>query len=617
MKISYLLVISITILFLIYAIHSYLTYEFAINEAKKITKLRSEAQANNIIQDLDKYINSRIIDLQDLAKIKQIQSSVIKSNEHFSSFTSEELASLNTTGKINNKIEFLNDIPDSKISEELRNFISSYKNEYDYDVVKEMFVTNQYGANIALATGESDYLQSDEEWWQITKNKQNYIGQIEYDKKYDDYVIPFAFPILDDSSNYIGTLRITLSLRVLVHDFLNDVDVLQETKKTVSLLDSNGKIIYQNGQFFPPIPKKEYFSEMTKENGSFEFGFPNSSLISYASSIGYREFVGFDWIVVIEQESSVIDEFEVLEKNFLVSTIIGMVSSAALGIILSRFVTNPLSRLSKLTVLLGKGDFEAKIQKSRITEINSIMNSFRELEIALKRLFETERSLVEANIRIKNERLTAIGELAASMAHDMKNPLATIRTGMDILKRNLEIKSETGDVIQRMDRAVSRMSHQVEDVLNYVRRTPLSIKPVSIKSIIKSAMQSLEIPKTIQMNLGSNDVMINCDEKKIEIVFINLILNAIQSIDQNNGTIQIRIKQTDKNAIIEIEDNGPGISEKIIPDLFKPLVSTKQKGTGLGLASCKNIVEQHGGSITFQNNPTIFTIIMPIEQKTQ
>ena len=617
MKISYLLALSITILFLIYAIHSYLTYEFTINEAKKITKLRSEAQANNIMQDLDKYINSRIIDLQDLAKIRQIQTAVLKSNQDFTKLGPKELASLNATDRISDKISFLNNAPDSKISQELRNFISSYKNEYDYDVVKELFVTNQYGANIALATGQSDYLQSDEEWWQITKNKQNYIGQIGYDQTYGDYVIPFAFPILDDSSNYIGTLRITLSLRVLIHDFINDADVLQEAKKSVSLLDSNGKTIYENGQFFPQKPVKEYFSQITKENGSFEFGFLNPSLISYASSIGYREFVGFDWIVVIEQESSVIDEFEVLEKNFLISTVIGMVSAVVLGVILSRFVTNPLSKLSKITILLGKGDFEAKIQKSRITEINSIMNSFRELEVALKKLFETERNLVEANIRIKNERLTAIGELAASMAHDMKNPLATIRTGMDILKRSAEIKPETDEVIQRMDRAVSRMSHQVEDVLNYVRRTPLSIKQVLLKSIITTAIQSLEIPKTIKVVVEDNDVKIDCDERKIEIVFINLILNSIQSIDQNPGIISIKIKQVDKNAIIRIEDSGPGIPEKVVPDLFKPLVSTKQKGTGLGLASCKNIVEQHGGSISFQNNPTVFTITIPIEQKSQ
>lgn len=615
LKISYLLIISITVLFLVYATHSYFTYEFTINEAKTTTLLRSEAQANNIIQDLDKYINSRIIEFQDLTKIEQIQLSVKESNKQFADVDSKDLTDmLNVANDSYSKTSFLKNTMKKEISDELNNFISSYENVYDYNIVKELFVTNQYGITIASVTDKLDHLYSDEDWWQITQNKQKYVSQIYYDKNYNDYVISMAFPILDESSNYIGTLRTTILSGVLFHDFLNDVDVLQESKKNVILIDENGKIMYEKGEFFPQKPPKEYFSKITPNKGIFEIGVPDTILISYALSIGYKDFSGFGWIVIIEQESSVIEGFEVLERNFLISTMIGVVSAIILGIILSRFVTNPLGKLSKLTVMLGKGNFDAKIQKSSITEINTIMNSFREMEISLKKLVEMEKNLAEANTRIKNERLTAIGELAASMAHDMKNPLGTIRTGIDILKRNTENAPEINDVIHRMDRSVSRMSHQVEDVLNYVKKTPLSVKPIQIRSIIKSAIDSLDILKTIQVTVEGDDITINCDEKKMEIVFINLLLNSIQSIDQNQGIISIRIKQVDKNAIIEIEDNGLGIPEEVINDIFKPLVTTKQKGTGLGLASCKNIIEQHGGSISFQNNPTVFTVTIPIEQ---
>lgn len=597
-----------------YATHNYFTYEFTINEAKTTTLLRSEAQANNIIQDLDKYINSRIIEFQDLTKIEQIQLSAKESNKQFADVDSKDLTDmLNVTNDSYSKTSFLKNIMKKEISVELNNFISSYENVYDYSIVKELFVTNQYGTTIASVTDKLDHLHSDEDWWQITQNKQKYVSQIYYDKNYNDYVISMAFPILDESSNYIGTLRTTILSSVLFHDFLNDVDVLQESKKNVIIVDENGKIIYER-EFFPSKPPKEYFSRITEDNGIFETDSSDTTLISYASSIGYRDFSGFGWIVIIEQESSVIEGFEVLERNFLISTIIGVVSAIILGIILSRFVTNPLGKLSKLTVMLGKGNFDAKIQKSSIAEINTIMDSFREMEISLKKLVEMEKNLAEANTRIKNERLTAIGELAASMAHDMKNPLGTIRVGIDILKRNRDKNPEIDDVIHRMDRSVSRMSHQVEDVLNYVKKTPLSVKPIQIKSIIKSAIDSLDIIKTIQITVEGNDITINCDEKKMEIVFINLLLNSIQSIDQNQGIISVRIKQVDKNAIIEIEDNGLGIPEEVINDIFKPLVTTKQKGTGLGLASCKNIIEQHGGSISFQNNPTVFTVTIPIEQ---
>ncbi|MEM2160361.1 MAG: sensor histidine kinase [Candidatus Nitrosotenuis sp.] len=610
MKISYLLILSITILFLIYAIHNYFTYEFTINEAKKITLLRGEAQANNIVQDLDKYISTKITDFQSLTKIKQIQTIATESNRYFMGFDSAEQTT--TTKNINyDQAPFLSDSAKKEIAKELQGLVLPLNR---LDTIKELSITNQYGISTNIFTGKSTRFQQDPSWLQTTKNMQNYVGHIEYDKNHNDHVILFAAPILDDSSNYVGTLAITLSHRILFYDFLNDVDVLQEAKKTVVLLDEDGNTIYQEGEFFPKKPVKEYFSKLTEDNGSFEFGFPNTDLVSYASSIGYKDFTGFGWIVIIEQQSSVIEEFVVLERNFLISTVIGLVSATALGIVLSRFVTNPLGRLSRLTEILGKGDFDAKIQTSKIAEINAIMKSFKEMEISLKKLFETEKKLVEANTRIKNERLAAVGELASSMAHDMKNPLGTIRTGMDILKRNAEIKPEMGSVIQRMDRAVSRMSHQVEDVLNYVRKTPLTIKPVPIKSIIRSSIQALEIPKTIQITVDDSDITIDCDERKMEIVFINLILNSIQAIDQKEGKVIIRIKQIDKDAVIEIEDSGPGVPENVAADIFKPLITTKQKGTGLGLASCKNIIEQHGGSIIFQNNPTVFRIVVPIMQ---
>ena len=92
----------------------------------------------------------------------------------------------------------------------------------------------------------------------------------------------------------------------------------------------------------------------------------------------------------------------------------------------------------------------------------------------------------------------------------------------------------------------------------------------------------------------------------MEVVFSNLITNAVQAIE-NNGELNLRINEEPNEVIVEIEDSGPGIPQENISKIFDPLFTTKPTGTGLGLVSCKNIVEQHGGTISVRNNPTVFS----------
>lgn len=96
----------------------------------------------------------------------------------------------------------------------------------------------------------------------------------------------------------------------------------------------------------------------------------------------------------------------------------------------------------------------------------------------------------------------------------------------------------------------------------------------------------------------------------MEVVFSNLITNAVQAIE-NNGELNLRINEEPKEVIVEIEDSGSGIPQENISKIFEPLFTTKPTGTGLGLVSCKNIVEQHGGTISICNNPTVFTVKLP------
>jgi len=229
---------------------------------------------------------------------------------------------------------------------------------------------------------------------------------------------------------------------------------------------------------------------------------------------------------------------------------------------------------------------------------------------------QLERQLNEHNAKIKNERFTAIGEFSSKMAHDMRNPLNIIKTSLELLKINSKNMDEkTIRVIARIDAATSRISRQIEDVMDFVRNRPLQYKGCLLSEILKSAINGVDKPDSVIIETNSPDeIQIQCDAKMIESLFSNLITNAVQAVG-DQGKITITIKEHEDHVVITVSDSGPGIPNEIMSRIFEPLFTTKQTGTGLGLASVKNIVDQHGGIISVRNNPTTFEIRLPKKAK--
>jgi signal transduction histidine kinase len=285
--------------------------------------------------------------------------------------------------------------------------------------------------------------------------------------------------------------------------------------------------------------------------------------------------------------------------------------AAALSYVISRSISKPISALKGATDKIAKGDYDLTLPTNRNDEIGELSRKFESMVNSFKSSLETERQLAIAQEKLKTEKLTAIGELAARIAHDLRNPLSVIKNICQIMK--LQYPSPDQKIqnnFARMDNAIDRMSHQIDDVLNFIRTTPLDKKIISIRDTIAKSLEELEVPHNISINMPENDEKINCDEQKIRTVFTNILLNAIQALE-GYGTISIKISGQTKFVKIEISDSGPGIREEDLPKIFEPLFTTKQTGTGLGLSTCKNIVEQHKGTISVKNNPTTFTVTLP------
>ena len=226
-----------------------------------------------------------------------------------------------------------------------------------------------------------------------------------------------------------------------------------------------------------------------------------------------------------------------------------------------------------------------------------------QLEVEVK---EKTKKLIQA------ERLSAIGELSASLAHDLRNPLTVIKGSIEIVKAKNN-KDQTGfssKQIGMMERAVASMSHQIDDVLEFVKIQTLRTSRNSLLETIGLSIAKIKNQEQLSIIIPEKDVEFVYDTDKLEVVFDNILSNAIDAL-QGQGKITFRINDFETEVIIEIKDSGNGASDDILPKIFEPLFTTKQTGTGLGLASCKSIIEQHGGTIYAKNKPSMFIIKLP------
>ncbi|MCV0409546.1 ATP-binding protein [Nitrosopumilus sp.] len=233
------------------------------------------------------------------------------------------------------------------------------------------------------------------------------------------------------------------------------------------------------------------------------------------------------------------------------------------------------------------------------------------MEETLMKLQKSNQIIEEQSKKlVKQEKLVTIGELAARLSHDIRNPLSIIRVSLENLKiiygkNELETKH-----FDRVERAIDRISHQIDDVLGFIRKEPMRFEKTLISEIIADSLDSINLPDRIYFEISKNDFEIYCDKKRLSVAITNLILNAIQGIE-GKGTIEIILEDKGENIVIKIKDSGKGIPSDIIEEIFEPLFTTKQQGTGLGLASVKSIISGHGGKIFVTSPPTIFTIRIP------
>lgn len=246
----------------------------------------------------------------------------------------------------------------------------------------------------------------------------------------------------------------------------------------------------------------------------------------------------------------------------------------------------------------------------------------------VNRLLFVQRDITEFKILenklYESRKLAAVGQLSAGIAHEVRNPLSSIKMSLQILEKRM---NPSGNNLRRFKIAMREVDHLeelVSNVLIYAKPAPPNMKQSDIGKILEHALEMTEKAKVekeirVQINYDESAPPITVDRSMMEHVFINICHNAIDAMDYN-GKLTISTKfvgNSTQSVIVEIEDNGCGINAEDLPHLFNPFFTRKKYGTGLGLTQVKKIIDMHQGSIEISSNRnkgTIVTVTIPVNQ---
>jgi two-component system sensor histidine kinase AtoS len=227
----------------------------------------------------------------------------------------------------------------------------------------------------------------------------------------------------------------------------------------------------------------------------------------------------------------------------------------------------------------------------------------------------TERKELEEKLA-KAERLAAVGETAAMIGHDLRNPLQGITGALHLLKQEPLTAEERNEMLQVIENSVNYSNTIVKELLDYSADIRLNLGEATPMSITRDALGSVKVPQNVKVqDLSKDQPRLRVDLDMMRRVLINLIENAIDAMT-HGGTLTINSKQSNDGVEITLTDTGSGIPKKIMANLWKPFQTTKAKGMGLGLAVCKRIVDAHGGTISAKSKEgegTTLTIRLPIK----
>jgi len=310
--------------------------------------------------------------------------------------------------------------------------------------------------------------------------------------------------------------------------------------------------------------------------------------------------------------------FEELLTNrvllFALITLLGVFISALVGVFLSRVVVRPVEHLRNGVMQLAAQNFNATVPATSDDEVGDLAKAFNAMAVRLREARDEQQQ------RFQKDKLAALGELSASLAHEIRNPIGVINTSAALLDK-AETAAKRAELTRMIREESARVGCLVQDFLQLSRhRQPefsLVDPALPMERALAAAVAGHDNVR-VEKSLGHDGTLIRADAGLLQQAWGNILTNAVQAMGDAGGELRIESRVSDHMVELAVEDSGPGIPPEIMPRLFEPFFTTKEQGTGLGLSIANSLIEANGGRLEVtppQRGGARFAMHFPIQEQ--
>ena len=416
-------------------------------------------------------------------------------------------------------------------------------------------------------------------------------------------------PVVGSGVGTVGYLAATLGTRDWFDIHQPDADGRQVTGY---LLDDTGRPL-----LISPLPKAADWSSPLPT-------FPRDSGLRYRTRSGGEVLAsvvpvtGYPWDYLVEAPADwALGPLLRLRELSLALLLLFVALIVITGGLVARDIVAPLRRLVAATHRVAEGDLRVRVTVEGPDELGQLARAFNDMAAGLEDTRARVRELHQREIQ-RASQLATVGELASGVAHEIKNPVVGIASGLDLVRRHIGPDPSLGPIMAEMARQLTRIQRTILNLLSFARPATPTLASVSGNHVVRRAVQLVQPIAaregvTVHTELDPGEPRLMGDEDLLQQALVNLLMNAVAASD-SGGRIIVATRELKGAFAISVHDSGQGIPAALREQVMKPFFTTRHTGSGLGLPITRDIVERHGGEFFLESEDgtgTTVTVRLP------